>query len=104
MLGLPQRWHYHPVEQSGVGVRRAIDFLRRSGCAHNIVGGNAALLARQLVAAARPTRAFENTVTDQRLQQRLEMPWRQPMAARQRLGGDWASSRVHRDVDDGGDG
>ena len=42
-------------------------------------------------------------VPHQRLQHRLEMPWRQAVARRQGLGRDRTSARVERDIDDGGD-
>src|SRR6266699_124452 len=64
---------------------------------------SAALLARQLVAAARPSCTFENAVPHQRLQHRLEMPRRQAMARRQCFSRDWPSARVESDIADGGD-
>ena len=41
------------------------------------LGDNASAFARQRVAAARTARAFEDAVAHQRLQDRLEMAWRQ---------------------------
>src|SRR5207302_10300179 len=74
------------------------------GGAQNIVRRDAALLAGELVAAARPARALEDAVAHQRLQHRLQMPRRQAVARRQRFGRDRPSARVKRDIDDGGDG
>src|SRR5262245_43726880 len=104
VLGLPQRRHHHLVEQHGAGERRAVHVVGRAGGTQNIVRRDAALLARELVAAARPARALEDAVAHQCLQHRLEMPRRQAMARRQRFGRDRPPARVERDVDDGGDG
>ena len=76
----------------------------RAGGAQDVVGGDPAPLARQFVAAARPADALEDAVAHQRLQHRLEMPWRQPVARRQRLSGNRPPARMERDVDDGGNG
>ena len=93
MLGLSQCGHHHLAKQRGVGEWRSVDLLGCAGCAQNIVGGDAALLARQLVAAARPSCTLENAVPHQRLQHRLEMPRRQAMARRQCFSRDWPSAR-----------
>ena len=87
-------------------IRRAaaVDLVDRAGGAQDFVGGDAALLARELIAAARSAHASEDAVAHQRLQHRLEMARRQPMAGRQRLGGDRPATRIEGDVDDGGDG
>ena len=82
MLRLSQRGHYDFAEQGGVGNGLSIHLFGRPGCAHDIVGGDAALLARKLVTAARPSRSLKNAVAHQCLQHRLEMPRRQAMACR----------------------
>src|SRR5262249_57249799 len=79
--------------------------LRRcAGCAHNVVGSDASLLPRKLIAPARPSRSPENAVAHQRLQHRLEVSWRQTMATGQCLGRNGTTARVERDVDNGGNG
>jgi hypothetical protein len=45
-----------------------------------------ACAAREFVAAVRPANTFQNAVAHQRLQNRLEMAGRKPMARGQRLG------------------
>jgi hypothetical protein len=42
-------------------------------------------------------------MSNQRLQNRFKVPWRQTMAVCERLGSDWPSTRVKRDVNDGRD-
>ena len=51
-----------------------------------VLGRHAVLLAAELVAALRTADALEDAVPDQRLQHRLEMPWRQGMTGGKRLG------------------
>ena len=60
---LPTRAGDHFAEQGGVGERLSIHLFGRPGCAHDIVGGDAALLARKLVTARGPRVP-------------LRMPWR----------------------------
>ena len=83
--------------------RHPVEFVGGAGGAQDIVGGDAALLAGELVAAARPADALEDAVAHQRLQDRLQMPWRQAVARRQRLGCDRSPACIERDVNDGGD-
>src|SRR5262249_21328323 len=59
--GSSQRRHHHLAEQRGAG-RRAGHVVGRAGGAKNIVRRDAALLAGELVAAARPARALEDAV------------------------------------------
>src|SRR5262245_38344827 len=50
-----------------------------------------------------PANAFEDAAAHQGLQHRLEMPRRQPMSGRQRLGRHRLVTRIDRDIDDRGD-
>ena len=73
------------MSRIGFGNRGAVDLVGGAGRAQNIVGGDAALLARELIAAMRAADALENAVAHQRLQHRLEMPRRQAVAICQGL-------------------
>ena len=84
--------------------RYAVDLVDRPGGTQDIVGRDAALLAGEFVTPARSPDAFENSVTHERLQDRLQMARRQPVARRQGFGCDRTAPRVERDVDDGGNG
>ena len=64
-----------------------VDLVGRAGRAQDVVGGDAALLAGEFIAAARSPDAFEDAVPHQRLQDGLEMARRQPVARRQGFGG-----------------
>src|SRR5207302_3131748 len=57
----------------------------------------------ELITPARPADALEDAVAHQRLQDRLEMAWRQPMAVGQRLGGNWLATGMQSHIDDGCD-
>ena len=75
----------------------------RAGGAQDIVGGDAAALARQFIAAARAADALENADAHQRLQDRFEMTGGKRMSCSQRLGRHRPPPAMERDVDDGGD-
>ena len=75
--------------------------MSRASRAQYVVGGDVARLARELIAAVRPTDTLEHAVPHERLQDRLEMSRRQPMAVSQRLGDDRLVVRMQRNVDDG---
>jgi len=88
--------------------RRAVDrhivgFFDSAGRPQNVVGGDAALLARELIAAARPADAFEDAMPHQGLKDRLKMARRQAMTMCKRFGSDRPSPRVQRNVDDSRD-
>ena len=72
------------------------------GSAQDIIGRHLPAFARQRVAAARAADAFEDTVANQSLQHRLEMPRRQAMPLGQRLRRNRALARPQCHVDDGG--
>ena len=99
-----QRRHHHFVEQQGFCERYTVDLVDRTGGAQDVVGRDAALLAGEFVAAARSPDAFEYPVPHERLQDRLQMARRQPVARRQGFGCHRSAPRVERDVDDGGNG
>ena len=99
-LGLADRRHHHVVQQGGAGGRIA-GVLDGAGGAQDVVGGDAAPLARELVAAARPADALEDADPDQGLQHRLQMTGGQGMAGGQRLRGYRTAPAMKRDVDDG---
>ena len=61
-------------------------------------------VAGELVTAARAADAFEDSVTDQRLQHGFEMPRRQAMPRGKGLCGNRLPERLHRHVDDRGNG
>ncbi len=82
VLGRSQRGHHHFVEQEGSCDRHAVDLVDRPGGTQDIVSRNAALLAGELVTSAWSPDAFENSVTHERLQDRLQMARRQPVARR----------------------
>ena len=104
VLGRSQRGHHHFVEQQGSCDGYAVDLVDRPGGTQDIVGRDAALLAGEFITPARSPDAFENSVTHERLQDRLQMARRQPVARRQGFGCDRTAPRVERDVDDGGNG
>ena len=89
LLGLRQCRHDHLAEQRRPRSSGSPHLLDRTGGAQDIVGGECDLLARELIAAARPAHALEDAVPHERLQHRLQDAaaadrWRE----RQRLGGD----------------
>src|SRR5215831_6150174 len=104
MFSLPERGHHDFAQQGGAGEWRSVRLLGRAGCAHNLVGGDASLLARKLIAPARTSRSPENAVAHQRLEHRLKVSWGQTMATGQCLGRNGTTARVERDVDNGGNG
>ncbi len=57
----------------------------RTGRAQYVVRRHAPRLSREFIAAARPANTFQYPVTHQRLQYRLQMPWRHAMAGREGL-------------------
>jgi hypothetical protein len=65
---------HHALEQRSTADWRAVQLDGRAGGAQYIIGRDTARLACKLVAATRSARSFENAVTHQRLQHRLEMP------------------------------
>jgi hypothetical protein len=67
-------------------------------------GGDAVLLAGELVAAARPTHALEDAVAHERLQDRFEMAGWEPVTSCQCLGSYRPAVRMQRDVNHGGNG
>ena len=67
----------------GTGLALVLDV---AGSAQDVVGGDAAPLARQFVAAARAADALQDALADQGLQHRLQMARRQVVAVGQRLG------------------
>ena len=74
------------------------------GRAQDVVGGDVAFAARELIAAARPAHAAQDSLAHQRLQNRLEMARRQTMPARKRFRGHRPAASIHGDVEDGGNG
>src|SRR5207253_3928372 len=78
--------------------------LDRAGRAQNVVGADAALVARQRVAPARPAYALEDAMPHQRLQHRLQMPRRQLMTGCQGLGRNRPGARMVGDINDGCNG
>ena len=75
-----------------------------AGGAQDLVGADVAFAARELVAAARPAHAAQDSLAHQRLQNRFEMARRKTMPARKRLRGHRLATRIHGDVEDGGNG
>jgi dUTP pyrophosphatase len=100
-FGLADRRDHHFAQEVGAGVCRRVAVLDGARRPQNIVGGDAPSLARQFIAAARPTDALENADPHQRLQHRLEMPRRKVVPRRQHLGRNGPPALVQRDVDDG---
>jgi hypothetical protein len=72
---LLHRWHHDAVEQRTLRDWRPVRFVGRVGGAQYLIGRDAALLARKLVAAERPSCALEDTVPRHRLEHWLEMPF-----------------------------
>ena len=83
--------------------RRLARHLGAARGAHDVLGADVVLLARELIAAVRPADTAQDAVAHQRLQHRLEMARRQLVARGKRLGRNRAIARVHGDVDDGGE-
>jgi hypothetical protein len=67
--------------------------------AHDLAHADPPPLARQLVAASRPTDAFEDFGTDQALENYLEVTRWQFVTGGQRFGGSGRRARMQRDVD-----
>src|SRR5215475_12029748 len=75
VLGLPERGDHHLAEQVRIADRHLLlSLLGAAGRAQDVVGGDAALLAGELVAAARAADAPEDAVAHQGLEHGLEMP------------------------------
>ena len=102
LLGIGHRRQHDLVQEIGTGVR-SIGFIDRAGGAQNIVCGHVPTVAGKFIAAARTADATQNAATDQRLQNRFEMPWRQAVARGERFCGDRLPTLLHRDIDDRGD-
>jgi hypothetical protein len=64
---LLHRRHHDAVEQRRPRGRRSVRFVGRAGSAQYLIGRDAALRARKLVAAERPSSALEDTVPRHRL-------------------------------------
>ena len=103
VLGAGHGRKHDLVQKIGTGMRLVV-VLDRSGGAQNIVGGDAPAVAGEFVAAARAANAFQDSAAHQRLQHGFKMPRRQAMARGESLCGDRLSMRLHRHVDDCGDG
>ena len=91
-------------EKQRPALLRLADLLDGARRPQDIVGGNAILLAGELIAAARSAHALEDALPHQGLQHGLQVPRRKVMAERERFGGDRAAIRMHGDVDDRSDG
>ena len=98
-LCLADRRHHHVVQQGGAGGRIA-GVLDGAGGAKDVVGGDAAPLAGEFVAAARPADALQDADPDQGLQHRLQMAGWQGMAGGQCLRGYRMAPAMKGDVDD----
>lgn len=80
--------------------------LVRAACdgPNDVAGRDASALARKLISPAWAAHAFQHAGANKILQHRLKMTRRQIVARGQRFGRDGGGPRMHRDVDDGGDG
>ncbi len=87
-----------------LGDRRVVVVFDGPGGAQDLVGADAFLVARKLVAAAWPAHAAQDSLAHQRLQNRFEMAWRQTMPVCKRLRRHRPATSVHGDVEDGGNG
>jgi hypothetical protein len=103
VLGIGHGGKHDFVQKVGAGVL-CVAVINRSGGAQNIIGGHLATVARQFVTAARSADAMQNSAANERLQHRLEMPWRQAVTRGKRFCGNRLSLRLHCHVNDGGDG
>ena len=86
------------------GSRCVVVIFDRAGRAQDLVGGDIALVARELVAAARSAHAAQDSLAHERLQNRFEMARRKTMPARKRFGSHRLATRIHGDVQDSGNG
>ena len=80
-------------------MRRILASPRRFGDAHDFADGDAAPLARKLIAAARSAHAFQNAGAHQRLHHLFEMALRHAMARGDLLRRTGSAARMERDVD-----
>ncbi len=102
-----QKCHHAPVDEGADDLlgklrvrsrqRRCLGLRHHDG-AHDVAGGEAAALAGEFVATARSARSFEDSVSHERLKHWFEMPRRQFVPGRERLGGDWLRPGVERDI------
>jgi len=65
----------------GCAVRQRIGVFGGNCSTQDIVGRNASALPAKLIAAVWPPDTLQNAVTDECLQDRLEMPWGEPCRA-----------------------
>src|SRR5262249_7031307 len=85
-LSLLQHGHHDVVEQRRSHGGLDLRVIGGAGRAQDFLGGDAASLAREFVAAARSAHTAEDALMDQGLQDRLEMTRRQAVARGERLG------------------
>jgi hypothetical protein len=103
-FGLGQHRPNHVIDEGRTRRQRIIGVLGRNGGAQDVIGRDAAALSAEFVTAMLPTDTFKDAVTDQRLQDRLEVPGRQPITGCQGLRRHRACPRVNGDVNDRSDG
>ena len=67
----------------GRAVRQRIGIFSGNGGAQDIVGRNASALPAKLIATVRTPDTFQDAVTNEGLQDRLKMPWGEPVPGRE---------------------
>ena len=96
-LGFGEHRSNDVIDQS-CPVRERIGVLGGDGGAQNIVGCNASALPAQLVTTVWPADTFKDAVPNQSLQDRLEMPWREPVPGSESLRRNRARPRIDGNV------